>query len=317
MLLITVFEAVFPVFGLIFVGWLVARLGFLDKTATNVLNQFVIYMALPALLFLAMARTPVDQLAQPGFIAAYMLGVGAAAATYWFLSRHDKLDPIDRIINSMSAGYGNAGFMGIPLMLIVFGPEALAPSIICAVMTVTVQFGLTIVCLELKLAQDKGLGPALIKVSRSVIRNPLLVSPLLGILWSALDLWQPVAVIRFLDLLGAAAIPCALVAIGLFLAHTPKQARTPAVKHISVVKMLVQPIVVTILALGVFDMPAMWAWVAILTSALPLGTGPFMLASLYKRHAADSAQAILVTTIISTLTLSGIVAMVDYLSLRP
>jgi hypothetical protein len=317
MLLITVFEAVFPVFALIFAGWLAARANILDQTATRVLNQFVIYMALPALLFIAMARTPIDQLAQPGFIATYMLGVGAAAASYWFLSRHDALDPIDRIINSMSAGYGNAGFMGIPLMLIVFGPEALAPSIICAVMTVTVQFGITIVCLELKLAQGKGIVPTLLKVGTSVIRNPLLVSPLLGILWSALGLWQPAAATRFLDLLGEASIPCALVAIGLFLAHTPKQALTPAVKHISVVKLFVHPIVVTILALWVFDMPAIWAWVAILTSALPLGTGPFMLSSLYKRHATTSAQAILVTTMISMVTLSGIVAWVDYLTLRP
>ena len=317
MLFITVFEAVFPVFALIFAGWLAARANILDQSSTRILNQFVIYMALPALLFIAMARTPIDQLAQPGFMAAYMLGVGAAAASYWFLSRHDNLDPIDRIINSMSAGYGNAGFMGIPLMLIVFGPEALAPSIICTVMTVTVQFGITIICIELKLARGKGIGPALLKVSRSIIRNPLLVSPMLGIFWSGLGLWQPVAATSFLNLLGAAATPCALVAIGLFLAHTSKQTRTRAVNHISVVKLLVQPFVVMVLTLWVFDMPIMWAWVAILTSALPLGTGPFMLASLYKRQATASAQSILVTTIISMITLSGIVAWVDYLLLRP
>lgn len=317
MLLIAVFEAVFPVFALIFAGWWVARASILDHTATSVLNKFVIYMALPALLFVAMARTPIDHLMQPGFMAAFMLGVGAAAATYWFLSRHDGLDPVDRMINSMSAGYGNAGFMGIPLMLIVFGPEALAPSIICAVMTVTVQFGITIIGIECQLAKGKKIGPALRKVATSIISNPLLIAPVLGIIWSWLGLWQPIAAIRFLDLLGAAATPCALVAIGLFLAQTPNQTRNRSVFHIVLIKLTVQPLVVGFLALAVFDMPIMWAWVAILTSALPLGTGPFMLANLYQRHATASAQAILITTVISTITLSGIVAWVDYISLRP
>jgi hypothetical protein len=317
MLLLTVFEAVFPVFALIFVGWLSGRVGILNEATTPVLNQFVIYLALPALLFVAMARTPIEQLAQPGFVSAFMLGVAFAAAAYWFTSRNDNLDPTDRIINSMSAGYGNAGFMGIPLMTIVFGPEALAPSIICSVMTVTVQFGITIVCIELKLAKGGRLSPTLLKVGRSIIKNPLLVAPLLGVLWSALDFWQPATAVRFLELLGGASIPCALVAIGLFIAHTPKQKQHFAITHLSIIKLVLQPSVVAILALWVFDMPTIWAWVAILTSALPVGTGPFMLASLYKRPAFFSAQAILVTTIISTLTLSGIVAWVDYLSLRP
>lgn len=317
MLLLTVFEAVFPVFALIFAGWWVARVGILSESTTSALNQFVIYLSLPALLFVAMARTPIEQLAQPGFISAFMLGIAFAAAAYWFASRNDNLDPVDRMINGMSAGYGNAGFMGIPLMTIVFGPEALAPSIICSVMTVTVQFGITIVCIEIKLAKGGRLSPTLFKVSKSIIRNPLLVSPLLGIVWSAFDLWQPTAAIRFLDLLGGASIPCALVAIGLFLAHTPKQKQLNAMTQLSVIKLVLQPLIVAILSLWVFDMPIMWAWVAILTSALPVGTGPFMLASLYKRSGSFTAQAILVTTIISTLTISGIVAWVDYLSLRP
>lgn len=317
MLLLAVFEAVFPVFALIFAGWWVCRVGILERHATQVLNQFVIYMALPALLFVSMARTPIDQLAQPGFMAAFMLGIAGAAASYWFLSRRTPIDTLDRIINSMSAGYGNAGFMGIPLMLIVFGPDALAPSIICAVMTVTVQFGITIIGIEIKLAQGKKLGPALRKVTQSILKNPLLISPLVGIVWSGLGGYQPVAVFRFLDLLGAAATPCALVAIGLFLAQTPKQNRNTDVIHISVIKLVVNPVIVAFFALFIFDMPSIWAWVAILTSALPLGTGPFMLANLYQRSATASAQAILLTTILSTLTLSGIVAWVDYLALRP
>ena len=100
MLFLTVFEAVFPVFALIFAGWWVARVGILSESTTSALNQFVIYLSLPALLFVAMARTPIEQLAQPGFISAFMLGIAFAAAAYWFSSRNDNLDPVDRMINS-------------------------------------------------------------------------------------------------------------------------------------------------------------------------------------------------------------------------
>lgn len=307
-----VIDAVVPVFGLILIGWLAARRQWLPETATDALNRFVIYLALPALLFISMARSDVSVLSEFGLAASFGLGSLLTSLLYVGCSRQRRPDSIDRSINSMSASYANAGFMGIPLILIVFGQQAMPAAIVVCIMTVAVQFGVTIVVIEVLKARGGSLAPALLRVTVSLARNPILVAPVAGI---ALAYWQiplPNAVTGLVDLLAAAATPCALMTIGLFLARSNATGNSPDVLQIVVLKLLVHPLLVGILALLVFDVSTLWAWTAIVAAALPVGTGPFMLANIYRRDATASARTILVSTIGSVITLSGIVAWVHY-----
>lgn len=128
---------------------------------------------------------------------------------------------------------------------------------------------------------------------------------------SALGINLPASVMNGVDLLGAAATPCALLTIGLFLAQTTVPRGNNSVFQIVGLKLLVHPLIVGILALGVFDLDPLWAWCAILATALPVGTGPFMLANLYQQDAAVSARAILVSTLLSVLTLTALIAWVN------
>jgi len=304
-------NAVVPIFGLILLGWLVARQGLLKPAATEALNQFVIYLALPALLFLAMARAPLEALSEFGFVASFVLGTTATSLLYLWLSRREKLANLPRTINSMSASYPNTGFMGIPLVLILFGDRALAPIVIACVLTVGVQFAVTIVAIEIQRARKGSLLPALKRVSVSLLKNPILIAPLLGIIMAQAQLMPPEPVVGLLDLLAAAATPCALLAIGLFLAQSPLKSQNPAVMQIVLLKLFVHPFIVGVLALGVFDLDPIWAWTVILSTALPVGTGPFMLATLYREDAAVSARAILLSTLGSAVTLSILIAWIN------
>lgn len=306
-----VINSVVPIFGLILLGWICGKRGLLSATATDALNRFVVYLALPALLFVAMARADLDAMAELGFVASFVLGTVTTTFIYLWISRRQRLASIPRMINGMSVSYANAGFMGIPLILLVFGDKALPIAIIGAVLTVAVQFGYTIVVIEIQRARGGSLLPALKKVSLSLVKNPILVATLLGILSSALNIAWPAAIISGIDLLGNAATPCALLTIGLFLAQTTVPSGSAHVMQIVALKLFVHPLVVGILAIGVFDLDPLWAWCAILATALPVGTGPFMLATMYQQDAAISARAILISTLGSVVTLTALIAWVN------
>ena len=309
-MLAAVIHAAFPVFALILTGWLCARFKLLNTLSMEGLNKFVIYLALPAQLFDAMSHAVLTELAQPGFYWAFSIGMLVTAGLHAFLARRSNVPKTDKIIQSMTAAYSNAGFMGIPLSLIVFGKAGLSPAIITTLFTVSFLFALTILWIELTQLDQGQLGPAMLKVGAALIKNPLLIAPILGICWSASTLSMPSAIDRYINLLGEAATPCALVAIGLFLAANPIRGFDRSVLRIVILKIGFQPLFTAMLVFYVFDMPLMWAQIAILSAALPVGTGPFMMAQIYRRDASASARAILISTVCSVITISLLLAWV-------
>ena len=307
-MLSAVIHAAFPVFALILTGWLCARFKLLNAMSMEGLNKFVIYLALPAQLFDAMSHVKLEDLAQPGFYWAFSIGMLATAGLNAFLTRTSNVPQTDKIIQCMTSAYSNAGFMGIPLCLIVFGRTGLSPAIITTLFTVSFLFALTILWIELTRLDHGQLGAAMRKVCLALIKNPLLIAPILGVAWSASGLAMPSAIDRYINLLGEAATPCALVAIGLFLAANPIRGLDRDVLRIVTLKVAIQPLLTAGLVFYVFDMPRMWAQIAILSAALPVGTGPFMIAQIYQRDASASARAILISTICSVITISLLLA---------
>jgi predicted permease len=309
----TVFNAVLPIFALILAGFLCAKRRILDASATDALNKFVVWLALPALLFQAMAGITWPSLDHPGFVAAFGGGAAATfAASFLLGSNRPARRLADRSIEGLDASYANAGFMGIPLCLAAFGPASLVPAIIATILTACVLFAGAIILIETDLGETPHLTATIRKVCRSLVRNPLLVSPALGLAVAVLHAQcgtaLPSPALEFTKLLGAAASPCALVAIGLFLAQSQAARETGVIIRLVALKLLVQPAITFVLAFRVFDMPALWSHTALLISALPIGTGPFMLAKLYNREAAVTSRAILVSTVISLVTVSVLVA---------
>ncbi|KAB1074308.1 AEC family transporter [Methylobacterium planeticum] len=300
---------VLPIFALILAGWLVRRIGLLSAHATTELNRFVVYLALPALLFDVMAHTRWDEIWQPGFIAVFGLS-SLAVFGLTVLIRRRRLPLADAAIDGLNAGYPNTGFMGFPLALVALGRDALAPTTIAAIMTVCVVFAAAIVLIEIGL-QGRARGGTLVrKVAGSLVRNPLLVAPALGALVPAAGLAVPLPAETFLKLLGGAASPCALVGLGLFLAQgraRPEGDRSAAALLVGL-KLAVHPVLAWLLARFVFDLPPLLLHDAVLMAALPTGTGPFMLAEHYRREAAVTARVVLVSTILSVLTVSGYLA---------
>jgi predicted permease len=310
-----VINTVVPIFGLILLGWVCGKRNLLNGAAADGLNRFVVYLALPALLFMAMARADLDAMSELGFVASFLLGTVFTTLLYFWISRREGLDFLPRMINGLSVSYSNTGYMGIPLLLLLFGEKGLQIAVIASVLTGAVQFSVTIVLIEIYLARGGTVLPALKKVGMSLIKNPILMATLLGILFAALEISLPLALEGGVDMLAKAATPCALLTIGLFIAQTTVPANSPSVNQIVGLKLFVHPLVIGFLAVFVFNLDPLWAWCAILSAALPVGTGPFMLAHIYKQEAAISARAILVTTLLSVVTLSLLIAWVNRLGI--
>lgn len=215
-----IFTAVVPLFSLILLGYVAGRHRLLGDAAVDSLNKFVVWMALPALLFQAMAQIQLDEMRQPGFIMAF---IGATAGTFVasvLLDRHRRRTLADISLEGLAASYPNTGFMGIPLVLILYGDAALPPVIIYTLLTACGLFAFSIVLIEFDMQATPHWGSTLGKVAVSLLRNPLVAAPLLGLIVSASGLSLPMPVLKFTTLLGDAASPCALITIGLFLAQT-------------------------------------------------------------------------------------------------
>ncbi|MCP1404547.1 AEC family transporter [Achromobacter insolitus] len=306
-----VFTSALPVFALILTGWLAARWRILGPGATDALNRYVVYLSLPALLFRAMTQVDLAHMAHWGFVGAFAGGIAVTFLASFIGARRTQGALTDRSIQGLAASYANAGYMGIPLCLALLGPDSMAPATFTTLLTASVLFGFAIALIEFDRQQTPNLPSTLFKVGRALLRNPLLAAPLLGLAWAFTGLALPEGVDRYVALLGASASPCALVTIGLFLAQTETSSSGPGVMRLVSGKLLLQPAVTALLAFYVFAMPPVWAWTAVLMSALPIGTGPFMLAQMYGRDARVTSRAILVSTVASVLTVSLLVAWIS------
>ncbi|RUP13088.1 MAG: AEC family transporter [Methylobacterium sp.] len=305
---------VLPIFALIFAGWLARRIGVLGAAATTELNRFVVFLALPALLFDVTAHAHWSAIWKPGFIGAFGLSSLAVFALTVLIRRGDGRPLADAAVDGLNAGYANTGFMGFPLALVAFGPEALAPTTVAAILTVCGVFAVAIVLIETGLRREAAASgrsgprmPVWRSVGRSLMRNPLLVAPALGALVPSAGLTVPEAAETFLKLLGGAAAPCALVALGLFLAQTRHagggQGRTAAL--LVGLKLALHPLLAYGLGRYLFDLPPLLLHTAVLMAALPTGTGPFMLAEFYRREADLTATVVLVSTVLAIVTVSA------------
>ena len=305
-----ILNAALPIFALIFTGYLCGRFGMFAPEATSSINRFAAYLALPALLFVAMTRITPEQLHQGGFVIAYLVPIVVIYVAGYALARSQGMGLAGASMGGLNASYSNVGFMGVPLCLLVFGEQGLQPAVVAALFTACVQFLFAIALIEIDENRGASIWRTAGTVGRALVTNPLCVAPLLGLAIGVSGIPLPVPVERFASLLGGAATPCALICIGLFFAgQAGVKQDFGTIGATIVLKLLVQPAIAAVLVFYVFDMPPLWAKAAILLSALPVGAGAFTVAQLYGLQAAATSGAIMISHVVSVATLSVLLAL--------
>ena len=304
-----VLNSALPIFALILTGFICGYFGVFDRVATDNLNRFAVYLALPSLMFVAMSKITPDQVRQFGFVGAFCGGFAASFAVAFAISRLRGRRVANASIEGLDAGYSNVGFMGIPMCLLVFGPESAPASIIATLFTACILFLFAVVVVEIDLQKDGSFWTTCGKVTWALVRSPLLIAPFAGLAVGLSGIKLPEPFLNFTSLLGGAASPAALICIGLFLAQERVvTADATSIGILVSLKLILQPAITALLAFYVFKMPPLWSHSAVILSALPIGSGPFTIAKLYGLEAGVTSGSILASHVFGVITVSLLVA---------
>ncbi|MPT47622.1 MAG: AEC family transporter [Sphingobium sp.] len=308
------FISILPVFIVILTGYVAARLKIVPATASNDLNRFVLWIALPAMLFHIVATTDWANMWDGDFVIASLLGSLITFGAGALIGRFRGVSLADSAIDGLSTGFANTAYIGLPLFLLALGPVSTPYVVIGATVTLTALSTCAIVMIEWASHRHLGAGVALSKASVGVIRNPVVLAPLLGMIWWMTGWPLPDVVERSTDLLGMAASPTALVAIGLFLADRPliESLTSRAALGLSATKLFLHPIITAIIVWPILGMGQFTGVMAIAIAALPTGTGPFMIAAYYGRDNRVASGAVLISTLFSAISISAILSLLPH-----
>ena len=304
--MVEIFLRTLPFFAIIGLGYWAGKTRFFTEEATAYLTKFVFYFALSAMLFRFSANLPLAEVFNGRLIAGYLWGsafVYGIATAVGFLR---GLNVPTAAIEAQCAVIGNVGFLGLPMFALLFGEASIGP-LMLVLATDLVVFSSLIVIL-INGGRDGRLTTGTLKlIGLGLVKNPMIVSISLGLAWSALALPIPDPMNNFLSILGGAATPGALFAIGASLASKSAE-RVQIAAWLSFCKLFLHPIFVGIATLLLFPLDAYSATVVISAAALPVAGNVYMLAQHYGIAPHRVSAAILLSTAVSILTVPLIIA---------
>lgn len=308
-----ILNVAFPIFGVILAGYLAGRWRILGGEATGALNAFVSYFALPVLFFGTLARTPVQAVLDPALMAGFGLAVVATFVVGMISTRlaaHGREEEGGGLaamsLQGISSSWGNVGYMGVPLCLAAFGEAGLPPAMLTVIVTAVVSMVFGVMLIELEVAAGHGPLKTFLRAAFNVARNPLPMSIALGIFVSAIGLPIPTPAEKWLDLLGAAAGPCALFAIGLFLSDKSIKSGLAEAGLATLIKLLLQPLLAILVLPFFVDLNSVAGKVALLMAALPTAANAFVLAKQFDISVEQNTAAVLLSTGFSVITVSAL-----------
>ena len=311
----------FPFFALVLCGYVAARARMLPLEAIAGLNGFVLFFALPCMLYRFGASTPIAQLLDGAAMAVYLLCALAMVALAIRFSRNERIGWNDASFGALVAAFPNTGFMGVPLLVALLGAQAAGPAIVTILIDLVITTSLCIALSRLDGADEHGASKAAKNALKGVATNPMPWAILLGGLASALQFELPRPVMQTLGLLADAASPVALFTIGAVLARSQIVAAReahgpmPPRDYVPVVlaKLLLHPVLVwgagtAAIALGL-PLDRFTLTVMVLVAALPSASNVSLLAERFGADTGRIARIILLTTAAAFLTFSGAVAL--------
>lgn len=304
--MLAIFLKTLPFFALIGLGWGAGRLRFFPDAATEYLTRFVFYFALSAMLFRFAANLSLAEIFDARFAAAYLAGCLAVYLLATLVARLRRIPATEAAVEAQCAVIGNTGFLGVPLLTVLLGPEAAGP--ILMVLAIDLIVFSSLITLIITGAREGHLSPRIIKVlAFGLVKNPMIVSMAAGLAVSSAGLSLPAPVEEFMTILGAAATPCALFAIGASLASKTAE-RLSVALWLSFAKLVLHPVAVAVAALLVFGVEPFAAGVMIAAASLPVAGNVYILARTYGVAPQRVSASILISTVFSIVTVSLVVA---------
>lgn len=303
-----IFLQTLPFFAIIALGYGAGRTGFFNEDATKYLTKFVFFFALSAMIFRFAANIELSEVWDARLIAAYLWGTAFVYGIATIVGFLRNLNVATNAIEAQCAVIGNIGFLGLPMLTLILGEAAVGP--IMMMLAVDLIIFSSLVVILVTGSQDGQMSIRILKtVGLGLVKNPMIVAMTLGLLCSGFDLTIPVPLNEFLAILGGAATPGALFAIGASLA-TKSAERIEVAGWLTFCKLVLHPAFVAFGALFLFSVDPYSAAVLIAAASLPVAGNVYMLAQHYSVAPQRVSAAILVSTAISILTVSLVIGWV-------
>ena len=312
----------FPFFALVLCGYLAARRRMLPLEAIPGLNTFVLYFALPCMLFRFGSTTPLAQLLDFGAVAVYLLCALVMVGSVVAASMNRRIGWNDAAFGALVAAFPNTGFMGVPLLVALLGPRAAGPAIVTILVDLIITSSLCIALSRLDGAGQQGAAQAAKNALKGVAVNPMPWAIVSGAVasWLQLEPIKPVA--QTIGLLADSASPVALFTIGAVLARSQMLATSldlrplPLRDYVPVafLKLVIHPLLVLLVGAGAIRLGVPLDKFALtvmpLVAALPSASNVSLLSEKFGADTGRIARIILLTTAAAFLTFSGAVALV-------
>lgn len=307
--MLAIFLKTLPFFALIGVGYWAGRTRFFTEEATAYLTKFVFYFALSAMLFRFAANLSLAEVLDWPLIGAYLWGCAVVYGIATAVAFLRKQDVETAAIEAQCAVIGNTGFLGVPMLVLLMGEQAIGPVMLVLAVDLIVFSSLIVILITG--SRDGRMSFGILKsVGGGLLRNPMIVAISAGLIWSAFEIPMPVPLDEFLAILGGAATPGALFAIGASLASKSAERMNVAL-WLSFCKLILHPLFVAIGALLLFPVDTYSAGVIISAAALPVAGNVYMLAQHYGVAPHRASAAILFSTLISVATVSIVIGWVS------
>ncbi|MBX2805285.1 MAG: AEC family transporter [Hyphomicrobiales bacterium] len=296
---------IFPLFGLILLGYIEARLTGRPLDELGWLNTFIVYVALPALFFRMLSRTPIEQLASWDFIGVN-IGVTFLILVLTFCLGLIATRGVvaDSTIQALAAAYGNIGYMGPALAILALGDAAAIPVALIFCFENVMHFSLTPAMMALSGRKKGSVFRLVADVLRRIVTHPFIIATAAGVSSAAIGFSPPAPLERLIDYLVQAAAPCALFAMGVTLALRPLRRVPAALFYIVPIKLVLHPALMYLVLSCAGDFDPVWTMTAVLLAALPTATNVFVMAQQYGVWVERASASILLSTIGSVLTVS-------------
>lgn len=295
--MLSLLGVVFPVFLLVFAGYLAHATRIIGDRTGDGLSDFVFVLAIPCLLFRTLARADIPAIQPWGYWIAYFAG----AAICWGLGmaaarRLSGLDGAGAVACGFAAAQSNTVLVGIPIILKAYGEAAAVPLALLIAIHLPIAMTAATVLVE-------GRGASVAGIARKLATHPIIIGIALGALARPFAPAIPAPLWSGIDLMAAAAVPGALVTLGIALRRHGLEGGLALPSVISGLKLLVHPAIVLFLAAFLLAMPPVWMGVAVLFAACPCGVNAYFFAQRSQAGVAETSTAIALSTPLSLVTM--------------
>ncbi|MCG8493218.1 MAG: AEC family transporter [Sneathiellales bacterium] len=300
-----------PLFGLILLGFIAARITKQPEAALGWLNTFIIYAALPALFFKLLSKTPVEKLASFDFIAANLSATFLVFLIIYGIGRLIwRATMPEATIQGLAAAYGNIGYMGPAVAILTFGEAAAVPVALIFCFENMMHFIIAPTMMALAGKEKKSFADFILGILKKVFLHPFIIATILGILAAISKISLPGAVTGLVDYLAQAAAPCALFAMGVSLALRPLKRVPMELTAIIPANLILHALFMYVFLSWVGDFEPVWVYTAVLLASLPTATNVFVLAQQYGAWVERASATILLTTTLSVVTITAVIYLI-------